>query len=181
MRTETLSGLRFFGLPLQITLLAMGIFFSGILQSQSQSKVENPEFEKLLQRLLDHDVPEMAVNEACGTFPVLFLDAREREEFEVSHLPGAIWIGYDDFKLKRISEVSKDQPIVVYCSVGYRSERITKKLINAGYSKVSNLYGGIFEWTNRGYTVENEGGPIKKVHTYNKDWSRWVTKAAKVY
>jgi rhodanese-related sulfurtransferase len=164
-----------------MTLLVMSVFFSGMLQSWAQLKVGNPEFDKLLQGLLDHDVPEMAVNEACDTFPVLFLDARERQEFEVSHLPGAIWIGYDDFKLKRISEISKDQPIVVYCSVGYRSERITKKLINAGYSKVSNLYGGIFEWTNRGYTVENEVGPVKKVHTYNKDWSRWVTKAAKVY
>lgn len=181
MRPDTFLGIRLFRLPLQMTLVVMSIFFSGMMQSRAQSKVENPEFERLLQGLLDHNVPEMEVDEACTTSPVLFLDAREREEFEVSHLPGAIWVGYDDFRLNRVSDIAKNQPIVVYCSVGYRSERISKKLINAGYSKVSNLYGGIFEWTNRGYTVENEIGPVKKVHTYNKDWSKWVTRASKIY
>jgi len=174
------KGLHFWTRFIALALGSVIIGF-GSIQLRAQVGVKNQEFNRLLQGLLDHNVPEIGVNEACTTNPVLFLDAREQEEFEVSHLPGATWVGYDNFQWERMSEIAKDQPIVVYCSVGYRSERISKKLIAAGYSRVFNLYGGIFEWTNSGYPVENQNGPVKTVHTYNKDWSRWVTKASKIY
>ncbi|MEZ4984799.1 MAG: rhodanese-like domain-containing protein [Saprospiraceae bacterium] len=69
----------------------------------------------------------------CGK---LFLDARERKEFEVSHLPGAHFIGYDDFDLSRVEKLDKGREVIVYCSVGYRSEKITEKLLAAGFTNV---------------------------------------------
>jgi rhodanese-related sulfurtransferase len=75
----------------------------------------------------------------------VLIDSREKREFEVSHIDNAVWVGYDTFKMKRIKHIPKDQKIVVYCSVGYRSEKIAEKLIKKGYTKVSNLYGGVFE------------------------------------
>lgn len=112
------------------------------------------------------------------------LDTREREEFEVSHLEGAIWVGYDTFELKEVLQLvpNKDTRIVVYCSVGVRSEDIGQKLQDAGYANVQNLYGGIFEWKNQGHPVYNETGlSTEKVHGYSKYWGSLLTNGTKVY
>lgn len=149
----------------------------------AQQKVQDANFAKLLENLLNHNVPETEISKALDAKDtVIFLDARELEEYQVSHLPESIWVGYDDFSLKRLNGVNKKQPIVVYCSVGYRSERIAQRLLEQGYLKVSNLYGGIFEWVNKGGPVCNQNGNTTAIHTYNKEWSRWVTdRAEKIY
>ena len=78
--------------------------------------------------------------------------------------------------------ISKDATIIVYCSVGYRSEKITKKLNKMGYKNVSNLYGGIFEWVNQGHKVyDDKNNNTLKVHTYNKRWSKWLRRGVKIY
>jgi rhodanese-related sulfurtransferase len=105
----------------------------------------------------------------------VFLDAREREEYEVSHLPGAAWIGYSDFDVMRLSALPKDQMIVVYCSVGYRSSKLAAQLRNEGFTHVFNLWGGIFHWYNSGRKVVNDAGETDALHTYNTEWSKWVT------
>ncbi|MGM0587883.1 MAG: rhodanese-like domain-containing protein [Bacteroidota bacterium] len=45
-------------------------------------------------------------------------------------------------------------PVVVYCVIGYRSEKITKQLRQMGYH-AQNLYGGLFEWVNQHHSVVN--------------------------
>lgn len=68
----------------------------------------------------------------------------------------------------------KDKKIVVYCSIGYRSEKIAERIQAMGY-EVSNLYGSIFEWVNQGnQIVDNTGKETKELHTYNRKWSKWV-------
>jgi rhodanese-related sulfurtransferase len=47
--------------------------------------------------------------------------------------------------------------------VGYRSEKVTEKLQKAGFTQVSNLYGGIFEWVNQGYPIVNQSGATSDV------------------
>ena len=74
-----------------------------------------------------------------------------------------------------LKDLDYDSPIILYCSVGYRSEKLGKKLQKKGFTNVKNLYGSIFEWINQGYTVENTKGQTShKVHTYNKKWSQYV-------
>lgn len=103
------------------------------------------------------------------------MDAREIEEYQVSHIPGSRFIGYDDFSINTVNDLSKDSKIIVYCSIGYRSEKIATKLKKAGYKKVYNLYGSIFEWVNEGYEIADKSGKkSNKIHTYNKKWSQWV-------
>lgn len=113
---------------------------------------------------------------------VVLLDTRAKEEYVVSHLAGARFIDYDDFEIALVADIPKDQPVVVYCSVGYRSERIGEKLQKAGYTQVQNLYGGIFGWKNAGHNVVgmNEQ-PTDSVHAYNKSWGKWLYKGIKVY
>jgi rhodanese-related sulfurtransferase len=100
----------------------------------------------------------------------------------VSHLPNALFLDYGKFKADEVEGINRKTKIIVYCSVGYRSERIGEKLLKMGFVDVHNLYGGIFDWVNNDHTVVNPAGiRTDSVHTYNKDWSRWLTRGVKVY
>ncbi|HCQ29365.1 MAG TPA: rhodanese-like domain-containing protein, partial [Flavobacteriales bacterium] len=51
-----------------------------------------------------------------------------------------------------------------------------------GYKNVFNLYGGIFDWKNKGFrVVDNQGKETEKVHPYNEKWGVWLTKGEKAY
>lgn len=143
------------------------------------------DFDKKLQSLYKNTVPLVrseALAPEISTRSVVILDTRSTKEFEVSHLPGAFFLDYDSFKPEKVKNLDRNSKIVVYCSVGYRSERIGEQLIKLGFTDVRNLYGGIFDWTNRGNPVVNTSGVVTdSVHTYNKEWSKWVKRAVKVY
>ena len=117
-----------------------------------------------------------------SSHPVL-IDARKLEEYAVSHLPNA-------YRAKTVAEVeslalSKNTPIVVYCSIGYRSGRLAQALRAVGYRAI-NLEGSIFQWANEKRalaTDEKESKEQKKeeqidqnkqvthkVHPYNSFW-----------
>jgi rhodanese-related sulfurtransferase len=138
---------------------------------------QNPRFDREVAAWLSFKVPAIDVDslhKALGTVTVL--DAREPKEYAVSHIPGAVNCGYDRFDLSQLEGLDKTRPIVVYCSIGYRSEKIAQKLTKAGFTNVSNLYGSIFEWANRGYPMLGpDEQPTARLHTYNRSWGRWVT------
>lgn len=140
--------------------------------------------ERTLEQLNSESVPYIYVNELKQTSPPILLDTRKQEEFIVSHLKDAIWVGYKafnkDFVVAKIT--NKNAPIVVYCSIGVRSEDIGEKLLKAGYTDVKNLYGGIFEWKNQGNSVYNNNTTeTDSVHTFNKQWGKLLNKGVKVY
>lgn len=164
---------------LKLLLLGVIIFQSGCFaQAPANVNVQNPKFDNRLELLLSFSVPVIDVNDLAETKEnYLILDAREEEEYEVSHIEGAEYIGYDQPKFEMLNDVPKDQPIVLYCSIGYRSEKLGEKLKKQGFSNVQNLYGSIFEWTNEGLPlIDNNGQPTNKIHTFNKRWSKWVEK-----
>jgi len=135
----------------------------------------------MLGTLLSTEVPFKDVYEIEDLSAFQLLDAREKEEFEVSHLKNAIWVGYEDFNLDRLENLDKQKPTLVYCSVGYRSEKITQKLLNEGFNQVYNLYGGIFEWANASKPVFQKTKQVKHVHAYDKVWGVWLNIDEKVY
>ena len=75
---------------------------------------------------------------------VLLLDVRERYEHEFSRLAGSTLIPLGELE-SRMGELSRDNPIVVYCHVGARSARAAKLLSSRGF-RVKNLRGGITAW-----------------------------------
>ncbi len=154
------------------------LFFSIVGNGQSaQGKCLNPEFDKKVDSYLSYSVPVITVPEAAADKArYFFLDAREKNEFDISHIKNAVHVGYNDFELLNMHGIPKDAPIVIYCSIGYRSEKIGEKLIAAGYTDVHNLYGSLFEWVNQDHSIcSKEGNYTKTVHAYNKKWSRWLT------
>lgn len=113
---------------------------------------------------------------------LVLLDTRSPEEYAVSHLPHARFVDYESFSVDKLKNLTAETPIIVYCSVGVRSERVGEKLQRAGFKNVRNLYGGIFEWKNKGFAVYNhQNVPTDSVHAYNRYWGQWLTKATKVY
>ncbi|HPR30154.1 MAG TPA: rhodanese-like domain-containing protein [Chitinophagales bacterium] len=161
--------------------LLVGILFLWGRNLQAQVHVSDKKYDIMLSTLLSPGVPAVSVD-SIEHGKYLLLDAREKREFEVSHIENAMWVGYDDFDLKRVAGISKEEYLAVYCSVGYRSERITEKLREAGYLHVYNVYGGIFEWVNTGHPVVTDlDTPTEEVHAYSSSWGVWLKQGRKVY
>lgn len=150
-----------------------------------QGQALEPAYDKKLKTLYRFSVPVVEASELKEAIDkgenVQILDTRQPAEYEVSHLPNARFVNYDKFNEKALEGMDKDAPVVVYCTVGYRSERIGEKLQKLGFTNVLNLYGGIFEWVNQGNeVVDPNGKDTKSVHTYNKNWAKWLNKGVKV-
>lgn len=139
---------------------------------------------EVLNKYNDESIPYIFVNELKAEKSVVIIDAREPEEYNVSHIKEAIFVGYKNFKIESFTSKikNKNKKIVVYCSLGVRSEDIAKKLKDAGYTNVYNLYGGIFEWKNNNLNVYNANNQLtENIHTFSKQWSKWLTKGEKRY
>lgn len=100
----------------------------------------------------------------------LLLDARTEAEYAVSHLPQAQRAPEAADLLPFLKTLSP--PIVVYCSVGYRSARLVEQMQGLGLEPVFNLEGSIFEWANAGYPVYRGGQVVPQVHPYHPLWGK---------
>ena len=47
---------------------------------------------------------------------------------------------------KKIDELDKSKPIVVYCKSGGRSSKSALKLVEKGFEQIYNLRGGFDQW-----------------------------------
>ena len=84
-----------------------------------------------------------------GTFVV---DVRTQEEWDEYHAPNTNLIPLDELQA-RLSEVPKDQEILVVCRSGNRSQEGRDILLAAGYNATS-MAGGLKEWYAKGYPIE---------------------------
>ncbi len=153
-------------------------FVIGSTVTAQNVRSTNPTFEKRIDWLLSESVPFKYVSQLNDELLKEFvvLDAREKEEYDISHIEGARYIGYDHPEFSSVFNVDKDTPLLVYCSIGYRSEKVGEKLRKQGFKNVYNLYGSIFEWVNQGKPiVDSNGEKTTNIHTYNKKWSKWMT------
>ncbi len=88
---------------------------------------------------------------------ILFVDAREPEEYEDGHIAGAVNLPL--FRLNefsgRIAAMSKSQPLVTYCegSDCDMSIRLGNELFSKGFKKVFVFFGGWEEWKQADYPV----------------------------
>jgi rhodanese-related sulfurtransferase len=101
---------------------------------------------------------EISVQEAYamrqdGAF---ILDVRQPEEWTDYHIPGSTLIPLGELQ-SRLSEVPKDQEVVVVCRSGNRSLEGRDILANAGFTQVTSMAGGVSDWRSNGY--ETVTGP----------------------
>ncbi len=160
-----------------LSLVFLLVFFYASPKLSAQSVA----YKALLSTLYDSNFPVLKPDQLSDLSKYQVLDTREKEEFEVSHLKDARWVGYDTFSLKKVDDLDKTKPVLVYCTVGARSQDVGKKLKEAGFTEVYNLYGGLIEWSNEEKPIFHDGLPTKNVHTYSKSWGIWLNKGEKVY
>jgi len=141
-------------------------------------------------RLIERDfpgTPHLSVEDLAGWLQdstrvqPLLLDVREEAEFAVSHLPGARRISPDGALPPEILALPRDTPIVVYCSVGYRSAKSVEPLREAGFSRVMNLRGSVFAWANAGYPLVRGEKPVLHVHPYDRIWGQLLSRRLRSY
>jgi len=145
---------------------------------EDRPPIGNPKFDEKISSMLSFTVPTIGVQEVRDIQGEVYIfGARNREEYEVSHIEGARFLGFTKIEEEALNGVPKDSKVVLYCSIGYRSEKIAEQLQEKGFTNVYNLYGSIFEWVNQGLpVVDATGEQTKKVHTYNAKWGKWVDK-----
>ena len=113
--------------------------------------------------------------------PPVIIDTRTAEEYAVSHLPNAhhaetiedIRTILEDYE--NTTDLSQQTPLVLYCSIGYRSGRLVQKLMEedvlaqteGNYAAV-NLKGSIFQWANENRPLVTDGQSTEQVHPYNR-------------
>ncbi|KAB1067531.1 rhodanese-like domain-containing protein [Tamlana haliotis] len=152
--------------------------------SATASFAQKP-LDKLLKKHNKESVPYIKASELQNTSSeVIYLDTRAPHEYAVSHLKDAILVGYNNFSMDSIKKIipNKTSEIVVYCTLGMRSEAIGEKLKKAGYTHVKNLYGGIITWKNNDFPVYNRNNKqTDSVHTYSKSWRKWLKNGIQVY
>jgi rhodanese-related sulfurtransferase len=133
-----------------------------------------PEFQVYLSRLETEFKIDHIDADSVNWSDVLILDVREKEEYDVSHIKHAVWVGYDDFEFWRVDSMGRNQEIIVYCSVGYRSSKIGLKLLDNGFTHVKNLKGGIFGWANEGRPLYLQNKRTRQIHAYDRFWGRFL-------
>jgi pyruvate/2-oxoglutarate dehydrogenase complex dihydrolipoamide dehydrogenase (E3) component/rhodanese-related sulfurtransferase len=80
--------------------------------------------------------------ELAGARPPAVLDVRNLNEYEASHLRGALNIPVDELRF-RLEEVPRGRPLAVLCRSGFRSHLASRILTQNGYDRVRNLSGGM--------------------------------------
>lgn len=180
----TRKGRIFRALSALILLFLLGVVIFFTVKSFAISNETNSGlFTLVIRALTSSKIPKVDVDQAAREqHEVVFVDAREKNEYNVSHIKNAIFAGASNFDMSMLGEVNKSAPIIVYCSVGVRSDKATKKLLDAGYTNVKNLFGGIFEWINEGNPVFNQQGKrVDSVHAFSPFWGQFVHGVHKIY
>lgn len=84
-------------------------------------------------------VPVTKVRELVESGAVI-IDAREEDEYALSHIKGAVNIPLSQFR-DRLDEIPKDQPVYVHCRSSQRSYNMVRALGQLGFDHVYNLDG----------------------------------------
>ncbi len=77
----------------------------------------------------------------------VLIDVRTPQEYAGGHIPTAVNIDYREIE-DALSEMDRDQPVVLYCRTGNRSSRADRTLQQMGFTNVVD-FGGIIHWDGR--------------------------------
>ena len=111
-------------------LLALVLLLTACAQAASYEQITQEEAKQIMDT----------------TNGYILLDTRTREEYDQSHIPGALLIPHTEIA-QRAEEAlpDKDQVILVYCRSGNRSKQTSEVLAELGYTHVKE-FGGIHTW-----------------------------------
>ncbi len=74
------------------------------------------------------------------------VDVRTPEEFESCKLPGAVNLPLQSIDYMAVHQLTKEDPVVVFCRSGQRSQMAMQILLSQGFNEVYNL-GSYKAWS----------------------------------
>jgi len=101
------------------------------------------------------DVPTIDVKQAFARSKrgARLVDVRSGGEFKAGHPKGALSVPPGLIK-KDQTGLGRDDEILVICLSGHRSPRQARRLAEMGYTRVSNVQGGLHAWKKAGLPVK---------------------------
>lgn len=84
----------------------------------------------------------------------VLLDVREPSEWNMAHIPGAVFVPRAQLEERVEALIPKDKQVVIYCRSGNRSVFAADTLQEMGYANVASMAGGIGAWVDAGGEVE---------------------------
>ncbi|XP_066302875.1 uncharacterized protein [Branchiostoma lanceolatum] len=175
--TETAEEAKSPGWSMWLTCKSMRAKFPSVRQ------IATDELDRLLK----------AQQASDGSNEVLLLDSRPVEEYSISHIPDAVRVDHGGDltpaldRIRQENDTSRPLAVVAYCSVGYRSSVVAKRLeeelkkLPSGNSNrpisIYNLEGSLFKWANEGRAMEDsECKTTTLAHPYSSLWGRLLNK-----
>ncbi len=162
--------------------------FSLTLATSAMAETIHPLQRLIIKIRADHPTIEhmsgsQLLKEGGNPQNTIIFDVREKHEFDVSHISGAIRVDpaiWTSTFISRYAKQTNGKKVIFYCSVGIRSSRLASRvgsrLLTSGAAKVANLEGGIFLWHRSRYKMVNAKGRTNKVHTFNSYWGKLLEK-----
>ena len=89
-----------------------------------------------------------------GEPALTIIDVRDRNQFNLSHITGAISMPLDDLPTRTLDCLEFDRDLYVYGDIDEEAAEAAAKLRAAGYHNVSELRGGLPAWKAVGYPIE---------------------------
>ena len=141
------------------------------------------EIERMVAEFSSPSVPEITadalmaemLDAGTGNKPYVLVDVRTADERAVSSIPGSV--SSADYE-SNFDAKYRDERVVAYCTIGYRSGKYVEKLIEEKGVDAYNLRGSVLAWTHAGGELVDGGGsgggsgaPTTRVHTFGKKWA----------
>lgn len=109
--------------------------FCGVPGIEHQVEID-PRYEVAAERLKE---------ELDGEGPPMLIDVREPHERAISDIFGSINLPLYNVA-HELEKIPSDRAVVLFCKKGSRSARALEVVLNAGYTNVRHLAGGINAW-----------------------------------
>jgi len=172
MKTRTTNAIFEVLLIMVAVLTTLAIHFPGFAAVKELSNAEKKQIVHAMYQDYKKsfpDVPDMEPQTAMQLMQaeqVVFVDDRGSTEREVSTLPGAI----TPQELLANVQQYRGKIVVSYCTISYRSAKLTRQLRQQGLNAY-NLAGGLLAWVLEGGRVYDANGESRRIHVYGKRWN----------
>jgi len=78
---------------------------------------------------------------------IVLIDVRTEGEHRMGHIPNSLHFDMFSPDLgQKIQSLDKDKNYFVYCRSGARSANVCSMMGQMGFPKITNLFGGLFDW-----------------------------------
>ena len=105
-------------------------------------------------RITEVSAPEVQKRIAAGE-KIVLLDIREANEWNLGHIPGAVFIPRGILETNIEAQIPRDANVIMYCASGNRTALAAVTLGEMGYEKVASMAGGFRDWVGTGGDVDD--------------------------